>query len=54
MSTNNPAIFDAVIAHLNAACLPEPGCTFQDAVDLPEMVVIPGGSFLMGSPETVR
>lgn len=52
MSTTNPTIFDAVIAHLNAACLPEPGCTFQDAADLPEMVVIPGGSFLMGSPES--
>lgn len=28
MNSHNPAIFDAVIAHLNAACLPEPGGTF--------------------------
>lgn len=29
----------------------EPGTTFKDCPDCPEMVVIPEGSFMMGSPE---
>lgn len=29
----------------------EPGDTFRDCDDCPEMVVVPSGSFLMGSPE---
>lgn len=32
-------------------CL-KPGDTFRDCVDCPEMVVIPAGSFIMGSPTT--
>ena len=52
MSTLNPALCDVVIARLNTACPPKPGSTFQDAAHLPEMVVIPSGSFIMGSPET--
>ena len=31
--------------------LPEPGRSFRDCDDCPEMVVVPAGSFLMGSPE---
>ncbi len=30
----------------------QPGITFRDCPDCPEMVVIPGGSFLMGSTES--
>lgn len=30
----------------------KPGQSFQDCADCPEMVVIPGGSFTIGSPET--
>jgi formylglycine-generating enzyme required for sulfatase activity len=52
MNALPPALFDAVITRLNAACPPKPGGTFQDAAHLPEMVVIPSGSFIMGSPET--
>lgn len=52
MSTLSPALCDVVIARLNTACPPKPGSTFQDAAHLPEMVVIPSGSFIMGSPET--
>ena len=29
----------------------EAGETFQDCLTCPEMVVVPGGEFLMGSPE---
>jgi formylglycine-generating enzyme required for sulfatase activity len=32
--------------------LPAPGQSFKDCADCPEMVVIPGGSFTMGSPES--
>ena len=31
--------------------LPEPGRSFRDCADCPEMVVVPAGSFMMGSPE---
>ena len=31
--------------------VPEPGRRFRDCADCPEMVVVPPGSFLMGSPE---
>lgn len=30
---------------------PLPGTTFQECADCPDLMVIPGGSFLMGSPE---
>jgi formylglycine-generating enzyme required for sulfatase activity len=29
---------------------PEPGAVFRDCAECPEMVVLPGGTFLMGSP----
>ena len=29
----------------------KPGKTFRDCKDCPEMVVIPAGSFIMGSPD---
>ena len=29
-----------------------PGQTFRDCPSCPEMVVVPGGSFIMGSPES--
>ena len=29
----------------------EPGETFKDCPECPEMVVVPAGSFMMGSPE---
>src|SRR6478672_4551484 len=32
----------------------KPGQTFRDCKDCPEMVVIPGGNFMMGSPETEK
>lgn len=51
MSTLSPVSIDALIERLNAACPPKPGSVFQDAAHLPEMVVIPAGSFVMGSPE---
>ena len=28
----------------------KPGATFRDCAECPEMVVIPAGSFMMGSP----
>lgn len=33
------------------AQVPPPGTVFRDCADCPEMVVIPPGSFVMGSPE---
>ncbi len=33
---------------------PQPGQVFKDCSDCPEMVVIPAGSFLMGSPDTEK
>ena len=34
-----------------SAQTPRPGETFRDCAECPEMVAIPAGSFLMGSPE---
>ena len=31
---------------------PPPGTTFRDCAECPEMVVVPAGSFMMGSPES--
>ena len=45
------------LANLSTVPLPrrdgptEPGATFRDCPECPEMVVVPAGSFLMGSPE---
>ena len=35
-----------------AGAAPPPGTTFQDCAQCPEMVVVPSGSFMMGSPES--
>ena len=37
-----------------AAAFADPGKTFRDCPTCPEMVVIPSGSFLMGTPDAVR
>jgi formylglycine-generating enzyme required for sulfatase activity len=37
----------------SAAALPDPGETFRDCADCPEMVVVPDGEFKMGSTETI-
>ncbi len=42
---DNPAVEVSPMA-------PKPGDTFRDCPDCPEMVVIPNGSFTMGSPKT--
>lgn len=42
----------AVTANRQTAPPPTPGTMFRDCLDCPEMVVIPAGSFLMGSPES--
>jgi len=34
----------------SATQVPPPGQTFRDCAECPEMVVIPSGSFTMGSP----
>ena len=51
-SDTQPDIFDALIERLNVAGVPESGGIIRDAEHLPEMVVIPAGSFMMGSPES--
>ena len=38
------------LAAARLAELPQPGQTIKDCADCPEMVVLPAGSFLMGSP----
>lgn len=35
-----------------AAATPNPGDTFRDCPECPEMVVVPAGEFMMGSPES--
>ncbi len=41
------------VAHSNTRPCIKPGSgeSFQDCPDCPEMVVVPSGSFMMGSPE---
>ncbi|NVO22626.1 caspase, EACC1-associated type [Donghicola mangrovi] len=41
---------DAVKTNL----LPEPLSTFRDCTDCPDMIVIPGGTFTIGSPDTEK
>jgi formylglycine-generating enzyme required for sulfatase activity len=43
--------FATAPAPAHRAVIPTPGTVFRDCDDCPEMVVIPGGAFLMGSPE---
>ncbi len=49
---------DERIAALQAGAQPpdsrSPGAVFRDCPDCPEMVVLPAGSFVMGSPQTER
>jgi len=35
----------------NAPAEPHPRPTFKDCVDCPEMIALPTGEFMMGSPE---
>lgn len=42
----------AVLAASACAQTPEPGDVFQDCSGCPEMIVIPPGHFIMGSPES--
>ena len=44
--------FDADADDCRQDPLPPPGTPFRDCPECPEMVVVPGGSFLMGSPES--
>lgn len=39
-------------ADAEAATVPKPGDTIRDCPDCPEMVEVPAGSFMMGSPES--
>ncbi len=39
---------------LNFAVAQQPGATFSDCAECPQMVVIPGGDFLMGTPEIAQ
>jgi formylglycine-generating enzyme required for sulfatase activity len=43
---------DTWVKSKDAAAELPPGTVFRDAADSPEMVVMPAGSFLMGSPES--
>lgn len=37
--------------HAEATEMPEPGSVFKDCPNCPEMVVLPAGSYIMGTPE---
>ena len=45
-----PPSVPAATAGVSSASAVRPGQSFRDCADCPEMVAIPGGSFLMGSP----
>src|SRR5437016_1867042 len=45
---------DVVDVKANEPVTSEPGSVFRDCPDCPEMVVIPAGSFNMGSPESEK
>ena len=45
-ATKDPAVSSPAVADL------KPGETFNECADCPEMVVIPAGNFLMGSPDS--
>jgi len=49
-SADRPSSSDAVVAQRDAAL--EPGETFRDCADCPELVVVPPGDFVMGSGDT--
>ena len=44
-------LFSVTSVHAQAAAS-KPGTVFRDCATCPEMVVIPAGSFIMGSPES--
>ena len=52
------SVSDVLLAGLRAskaqAAPFQPGKTFKDCVDCPEMVVVPAGSFMQGSPDAER
>lgn len=47
------ALFGCLVS-LNAQAVepPKPGSVFKDCKNCPEMVVLPAGSFVMGTPKT--
>jgi formylglycine-generating enzyme required for sulfatase activity/DNA-binding winged helix-turn-helix (wHTH) protein len=47
----NPGYFDLTTA---APGMPQPRPSFKDCADCPEMVALPAGEFIMGSPESER
>lgn len=49
-SADRPSSSDAVVAQRDTAL--DPGETFRDCADCPELVVVPPGDFVMGSSDT--
>jgi len=47
-----PAPMPIVHVHPTPSPLPAPGVAFRDCAECPEMVTIPAGSFIMGTPAT--
>jgi formylglycine-generating enzyme required for sulfatase activity len=45
------ALCAAALPNLAQAATPQPGKVFKDCKDCPEMVVLPAGTFTMGTPE---
>jgi formylglycine-generating enzyme required for sulfatase activity len=45
------ALCGALLPSLAQAAAPQPGKVFKDCKDCPEMVVLPAGTFTMGTPE---
>ncbi|KRP71478.1 chromophore maturation protein PvdO [Pseudomonas paralactis] len=45
------ALCGALLPNLAQAAAPQPGKVFKDCKDCPEMVVLPAGTFTMGTPE---
>jgi formylglycine-generating enzyme required for sulfatase activity len=52
VTTVVPAVVPAVVPTMPATDARQPGKTFKDCDDCPEMVVVPAGSFQMGSPSS--
>jgi len=45
------ALCAALLPNLAEAATPQPGKVFKDCKDCPEMVVLPAGTFTMGTPD---
>ena len=45
------ALCSALLPNLAQAAAPQPGKVFKDCKDCPEMVVLPAGTFTMGTPD---